>query len=157
MKEEGMNLKRKWLPVFLVALLLVSGFIIYNYVVTNAKPPMPSVEAGGNIQIPVKQGSYCWNGLINGECVDMVEPFMMNDKKIITVKPEEEIKITYSKKPLQQSKSVTIWTENHKEARELKMANGIFLAPLKKGVYGVSTDGNWKQGSASHVFFIRVK
>lgn len=150
-------MKRKWVPVFLVVLLLVSGFIIYNYVVTNAKPPMPSVEAGGNIHIPVKQGSYCWNGLLSGECVDMVEPFMMNDKKIITVKPEEEIKITYSKKPLQLSKSVTLWKKNHEEAHELKMVNGIFLAPLKKGVYGVSTDGNWKRGSSSHVFFIRVK
>ena len=149
-------MKGKWLPIFIVTLLVVLSFFVYNYM--NAKPPMPNVKAEGNINIPVKQGSYCWDGFMSGECVDMVEPFMMSDKKIAYVKPEEEIMITFNKKPLKESKIVTLWTKNKSEPEDaLLMADGIFLAPREQGVYAVSTHGIWKQGSASHVFFIEVR
>jgi hypothetical protein len=149
-------MKGKWLPVFIIALLLSSSFFVYNYM--NAKPRMPKVKAEASINIPVKQGSYCWDGFLSGECVDMVEPFMMSDKKIIQVKPEEEITITYNRKPLKESKSVTLWTKNKSESEDaLLMAGGIFLAPRDQGVYAVNTHGIWKHGSASHVFFIEVR
>ncbi|MDN4073077.1 hypothetical protein [Fictibacillus terranigra] len=149
-------MKGKWLPVLIIALLLLSSFFVYNY--KNAKPPMPKVIAEGSINIPVKQGSYCWDGFLSGECVDMVEPFMMSDKKIIHVKPKEEIRITYNRKPIKESKSVTLWTKNKSEPEEaLPMAGGVFLAPRDQGVYAVNTHGIWKQGSASHVFFIKVR
>jgi hypothetical protein len=149
-------MKEKRIPVYIIVLLLLSSFFVYNYL--NAKLPMPNVRAEGNINIPVKQGSYCWDGFMSGECADMVEPFMMSDKKIAHVKPEEEITITYDRKPLKESKIVTLWTKNKSEPEDaLLMVGGIFIAPREQGVYAVSTHGFWKQGSASHVFFIEVR
>jgi hypothetical protein len=131
-------------------------FIIYNFM--NAKPPLPSVKSGGDKHVPVQQGSYCWERFMGGSCVDTVEPFMMNDIKIVPVKPEEEITITFQKKPLEKMKTVSLWKKGSDVPKvAYMMSDDIFLAPLEKGVYAISTYNLWDRGSASHVFFIEVR
>jgi hypothetical protein len=149
-------MKGKWMFISIVVFLLLTGFIVYNFM--NAKPPMPNVKSEGNENVPVLQGSYCWKGFMSASCVDMVEPFMMNDIKIVPVKPEEEITITFKKEPLKEMKTVEIWKKgsNDSEAASM-MAGNIILAPLEKGVYAISTHNYWKRGSSSQVFFIEVR
>ncbi|MBH0157275.1 hypothetical protein IHV10_12915 [Fictibacillus sp. 5RED26] len=147
--------KKKVLPLVLT-FLLISGF--FTYYIMNAKPPTASAKTEANVTIPVKQGSYCWDGFLNGECRDMVEPFMMNDIEPITVAPSEKITISYNRKPIKVSKEVMVWSKSQSDSKRVKLLeDGTFVAPQDSGTYAVSTDGNWKRGSASHVFFITVK
>jgi hypothetical protein len=149
-------MKGKWMLVFIVVFLLLTGFIIYNFM--NAKPPIPSVKSEGNKHVPVQQGSYCWERFMGGSCVDMVEPFMMNDIKIVPVKSEEEITISFKKKPLEKMKTVSLWKKGSDVPKVASMmSDDIFLAPLEEGVYAISTYNLWDRGSASHVFFIEVR
>jgi hypothetical protein len=150
-------MKGKRSAVFIIVFLLLSSFFVYNFI--NAMLPMPKVKAEGNTTIPVKQGSYCWDGFLSNGCVDMVEPFMMmSDEKLIHVKPKEEITIIYNRNPLKEPKTVTLWTKNKSEPKgALLKTGGILQAPREKGIYAVSTHGIWKRGSVSHVFFIEVR
>lgn len=147
---------KKGLLGLVLVFLLISGF--FTYYILNAKPPSASAKTETNITIPVKQGSYCWDGFLNGECRDMVEPFMMNDIEAVTVAPGEKITISYNRKPVKVSKEVMVWSKSQSGSKSVNLLeDGTFVAPQASGTYAVSTDGNWKRGSASHVFFIKVK
>jgi hypothetical protein len=88
----------------------------------------------------------------------MVEPFMMNDIEAVTVAPNEKIIISYNRKPVKVSKAVLVWSKSQSNSKSVDLLeDGTFVAPQESGTYAVSTDGNWKRGSASHVLFIRVK
>ncbi|WP_137789210.1 hypothetical protein [Bacillus sp. E(2018)] len=147
--------KKKVLPLVLT-FLLISGF--FTYYIMNAKPPTASAKTATNVMIPVKQSSYCWDGFLSGGCADYAEPFMMNDIEPVTVAPSEKITISYNRKPIKVSKEVMVWSKSQSDSKSVKLlVNGTFVAPQESGTYAVSTDGNWKRGSASHVFFITVK
>ncbi|MED1863826.1 hypothetical protein P4V41_10220 [Fictibacillus nanhaiensis] len=139
-----------------LAFLLISSF--FTYYIMNAKPPTASAITETNASIPVKQGSYCWDGFLSGECRDMVEPFMMNDIEAVTVAPGENITVSYNRKPIKVSKEVSIWLKGQSDSEsETLLEDGTFVAPQESGIYAVSTYGNWKRGSASYVFYIKVK
>ncbi|MBH0168233.1 hypothetical protein [Fictibacillus sp. 18YEL24] len=146
---------KKGLIGLVLTLILISGF--FTYYILNAKPPSASAITEANITIPVKQGSYCWDGFLNGECKDMVEPFMMNDIEPVTVAPREKIEISYNRKPVKISKEVMVWSKSQSDPKSVNLEDGTIVAPQESGTYAVSTYGNWKRGSASHVFFIKVK
>ncbi|WP_144699667.1 hypothetical protein [Fictibacillus phosphorivorans] len=146
---------KKGLIGLVLTLILISGF--FTYYILNAKPPSASAKTETNITIPVKQGSYCWDGFLNGECRDMVEPFMMNDIEPVTVAPGEKIEISYNRKPVKISKEVMVWFKSQSDPKSVNLEDGTIVAPQESGTYAVSTHGNWKRGSASHVFFIKVK
>ncbi|MGM0807074.1 MAG: hypothetical protein ACQET8_20245 [Bacillota bacterium] len=146
---------KKGLIGLVLTLILISGF--FTYYILNAKPPSASAITEANITIPVKQGSYCWDGFLNGECRDMVEPFMMNDIEPVTVAPGEKIEISYNRKPVKISKEVMVWSKSQSDPKSVNLEDGTIVAPQESGTYAVSTHGNWKRGSASHVFFIKVK
>lgn len=145
---------KKGLIGLVLTLILISGF--FTYYILNAKPPAASAKTETNITIPVKQGSYCWDGFLNGGCKDMVEPFMMNDIEPVIVAPGEKIEISYNRKPVKVSKEVMVWSKSQSDSKSVDLEDGTFVAPQQSGTYAVSTHGNWKRGSASHVFFIKV-
>ncbi|ANC77516.1 hypothetical protein ABE65_012195 [Fictibacillus phosphorivorans] len=147
--------KKRVLPLVLT-FLLISGF--FTYYIINAKPPVASAKTEANIAIPVKQSSYCWDGFLNGECVDYAEPFMMNEIKAITVSPGENIAISYNRKPIKVLEEVRVWKKGQSDSETAILLKGdIFVAPTESGTYAVSTHGTWKRGSSSQVFFIKVK
>jgi hypothetical protein len=153
---QGGKMKNKQLTVFFVLVLLLTGFIGYSLI--NRNPPMPSVKTEGNNDVPVRQGSYCWSGILNGKCVDMVEPFMMSNRKAVPVVPGEKITITFNKVPREKSETISTWKEGADGPEDVPLLNGnTYLAPNEKGVYAISTDNVWRRGSASHLFFIEVR
>ncbi|MET3728215.1 hypothetical protein ABID52_001796 [Fictibacillus halophilus] len=147
---------RKGVLTLVLAFLLIAAF--FTYYIMNAKPPSASAKTETNRTIPTKQSTYCWDGFLSGECVDYAEPFMMNEIKAVSVSPGEKIAISYKRKPITVSKEVSVWTEGKSESKTVTLLDGdIYVAPSESGTYAISTNGTWKRGSSSQVFFIRVK
>ena len=57
----------------LISLIAVVVLVVGIYFVFNLKPPKPTITIENNT-VEVAQGSYCWGGLINVQCVDMIPP-----------------------------------------------------------------------------------
>lgn len=62
-------------------------------------PPKPVVLSEDK-EVPIVQGSYCWQGFINNRCVDKIPPpEIIANKKIVpfSVTPQSEINILFKK------------------------------------------------------------
>lgn len=68
----------------------------------NAGPPTPVILSEGK-KVPFVQGTYCWQNIINNECVDKIPPpEIIANKNIVpfSVSPQSEIKISLKEFPI---------------------------------------------------------
>ena len=145
---------KKVLIFLLVAVVLVGGV----YAVINLKPPKPIITIE-NKTVEVAQGSYCWRGLINGQCVDMISPpdiINHHELKPVRVSPGAELKIDFNRKPLENSLNASIWFSNDK-IENVPLNDNVLLVPKETGVYIYNVSAHWEKGSAGYVFVIEVK
>ena len=145
---------KKVLISLLAVVVLVGGI----YFSSNSKPPKPVITIE-NKTVEVAQGSYCWNGLINAKCVDMISPpdiIKHHELKPVVVSPGTELKIEFKRKPLENTLNASIWFSND-EIENTPLNDNVLLEQKEKGVYIYSVSAYWEKGSSSYVFAIEVK
>ncbi|MGE7021457.1 hypothetical protein [Solibacillus cecembensis] len=142
-------------------MLIIIGLImigIFFFEPFRSEPPTPNVTIG-DVDIPTTQGSFCWHGLLSGQCIDKIytSPLDMADEhKPTGVSPNEEISITFKKEPLEGTMVVEqLVDENNKIDIEVK--NDIIKVPKEKGVYAYYVIANWERGNGNYAFSIEVK
>ncbi len=142
----------------LISLLIVVVLVGGIYFVCNIKPPKPTITIENNI-VEVAQGSYCWGGLFNVQCVDKISPpnIIKHQKlKPVVVSPGAELKIEFNRKPLEKTMSASIWFNKNK-MEYVRLYDNVLIVPKEKGVYIYSVSAHWEKGSSSYVFVIEVK
>ena len=147
---------KKVLISFLVVVVVVLVFGI-NFVF-NLKPPKPTITIENNT-VEVAQGSYCWRGLINAQCVDMISPpdiIKHHGLKPVVVSPGAELKIEFNRKPQENTLAASIWFNND-EVENVSLNDNVLLVPKEKGIYIYSVSAHWEKGSSSYAFVIEVK
>ncbi|MFC5602781.1 hypothetical protein [Sporosarcina koreensis] len=142
----------------LISLLAVVVLIAGVYIVSNLKPPKPNITIEDNT-VEVAQGSYCWGGLISGQCVDMISPpelIKHHELKPVAVSPGAELKIEFNRKPLENTLVASIWFSND-EVEDAPLNDNVLVVPQEKGVYIYSVSARWEKGSSGYAFVIEVK
>ncbi len=145
---------KKVLISLLAVVVLVGGI----YFAFNLKPPKPIITIE-NKTVEVAQGSYCWHGLINVQCVDKISPpdiIKHYELKPVVVSPGAELKIEFKRKPLENTLNASTWFSNN-EIENAPLNENVLLVPKEKGVYIYSVSAYWEKGSSSYVFVIEVK
>jgi hypothetical protein len=146
---------KKIIALIIIGLML-TGILIFEPFRTE--PPTPIVTAGNN-KIKTTQGSYCWGGLLRGQCVDKIysSPIdMANQHKSTAVSPNEKIKIEFKKDPIDGTIEVEQWI-NKENIEKIEVINDSFLAPKEKGIYVYYLRATWKQGDGNYAFRVEVK
>ncbi|MGI2328926.1 hypothetical protein [Planococcus sp. YIM B11945] len=142
--------------LFIAIGLIVIGIIIFEPF--RSAPPSPEVSTE-NTGIPLTQGSYCWMGLLRGQCVDYVytTPMEMAQKHNPTiVSPNEEVTIDFKKKPISKTLQVNQWIDEN-NVQAIQIENDVIRAPNEKGIYIYHVVANWKQGDGNWAFSIEVE
>ncbi|MEK4080541.1 hypothetical protein [Solibacillus sp. FSL K6-1126] len=145
----------KKILISLLAVVVLVGGIYFG---SNLKPPKPTITIENNT-VKVAQGSYCWRGLINAQCVDMISPpdiIKHHELKPVIVSPEAELKIDFNRKPLENTLTASLWLSNG-ETENAPLNDNVLVVPKEKGVYIYSVSANWEKGSSGYVFVIEVK
>ena len=149
-----MGLIRKISVLIFIGLIVIAILIFEPF---RSEPPTPSVTIG-DVDIPTTQGSFCWKGLISGQCVDKIyaSPLeMAAEHKPTVVSSNEEVTIKFKKAPLGKL-VVTQWVgENN--TKSITVKNDKIKVPKEKGIYVYSVIANWEKGSGSYAFSIEVK
>ena len=148
---------KKTLAILLVLVMFVIG--VYGLIdQMSPKPPLPSVTVEGE-KVTTVQGSYCWSGYFNSQCVDMISPpELIKEKgiKSVSVPPQSRLKIEFKNAPIRNTLGVNKWEKNGK-VKNIYIKNNILTAPKEKGVYLYDIFARWEKGSSSYVFVIEVK
>lgn len=142
----------------LISLLAVAVLVGGLYFASNSEPPKPVITIE-NKTVKVAQGSYCWNGFINAQCVDKISPpdlIKHHEIKTVVVSPGAELKIKFNRKPLENTLNASIWFSNN-EVENAPLNENVLTVPKEKGVYIYSISAYWEKGSSSYVFIIEVK
>ncbi|PFA66742.1 hypothetical protein CN378_13545 [Bacillus sp. AFS015802] len=137
----------------IIAVFAIILFIIQPF---RTSPPTPNVTAG-EIFIPTDEGSYCWNGLFSGHCVDKEYSSvvaMAGEEKPTVVSPGEKITVKFNKKP--QKIDAEQWI-GEEEVTRVELKDHMLLVPEQKGVYVYHLVAHWRQGDGSYVFSVEVK
>jgi hypothetical protein len=137
----------------IIAVIAIILFIIQPF---RTAPPTPNVTAG-EVAIPATEGSYCWNGLFSGQCVDKEYSSvvaMAGEEEPTAVSPGEKITVKFKKKP--QKIDAEQWI-GEEQRESVKVKNHTIVVPEKKGVYVYHLVAHWKQGDGSYVFSVEVK
>ncbi|MCH7324066.1 hypothetical protein LZ480_19600 [Solibacillus sp. MA9] len=145
---------KRVLNILLAIIVIVVGF----YFVINFKPPKPSITIE-NKKVEVIQGSYCWGGLIYGQCVDKISPpDMILHKKLkpVVVSPGAKLKIEFNREPHENSLYLSVWMDND-ELEDVLLKDNTYLVSKEKGIYVYSVSAHWKKGSSSYNFLVEVK
>ncbi|KUO50272.1 MAG: hypothetical protein APF76_11210 [Desulfitibacter sp. BRH_c19] len=145
---------KKFLSILSVLVVLIIGV----YFIYTSEPPSPTITVGGK-NIASAQGSYCWRGLLNGKCVDMVSPpeiIRESGLKPIIVSPEAQLKIEFRNKPKENSLGVNIWVSDQ-ETEVVPLNGNVLIVPKEKGVYVYDIFAGWEKGSSSYAFVIEVQ
>lgn len=145
----------KFFRIIIVIVILVIG-IYFSLSFINSGPPSPKITAGKK-DIPIAQGSYCWNSLFNRRCVDMVSPLEIikhEGLKPVAVSPKTKLKIEFRNEPKKNTLGANIWIKNKTE--NVKLNDQILTVPEEKGVYVYDIYAYWKKGSSSYAFVIEV-
>ena len=150
----GLGIIRKIFLLIFIGLIVIAILIFEPF---RSEPPTPSVTIG-DVDIPTTQGSFCWKGLISGQCVDKIytSPLeMAAEHKPTVVSSNEEVTIKFKKAPLGKL-VVTQWVgENN--TKSIIVKNDKFKVPKEKGIYVYHVTANWEKGSGSYAFSIEVK
>lgn len=146
-------MKRIVVPLVIIIVLGVVSYLLFNN-----NPPDPIVTVKGD-KIEVVQGSYCWRGFINAECVDMISPpdiIKHEELKPFVVSPGEKMLIEFKKEPKKNTLVVNIWI-NNEETESVSISDNVLLAPKEKGIYVYDVSARWERGSSSYAFVIVVE
>ena len=149
-------MKRGAYTIVVIVALVIGTYVFMN--VWHSKPPNPMITADGK-QVKVEQGSYCWAGLINGECVDMISPPEIVAEHSITpvkVSPGAEVKIEFAYKPDKHTIGANRWI-NRSESEGVSVHHNVFKIPKEEGVYIYDVHAAWDEGSSSYVFAVEVE
>ncbi|WP_409304912.1 hypothetical protein [Peribacillus sp. SCS-155] len=149
-------MKKTILRVGLVGLILFGLYIGEGLL--QGEPPQPAVKADGKF-IRVYLGSYCWNSMLNGRCVDTIGPvgiIQHHQAKPMSISPGTTITLEYGKKPNKGSVGANRWSPDN-ESETVSLKGNSFTAPNEKGTYVYDVSASWEKGSASHVFVVKVK
>ena len=141
--------------ISLLALVLLVGGIYFGF---NRKPPKPTITIENKI-VEVAQGSYCWRGPMNAQCVGMISPpdiIKHHELTPVVVSPGAELKIDFNRKPLENTLNASLWLSND-ETENAPLNDKVLVVPKEKGVYIYSISARWEKGSSSYVFVIEVK
>ncbi|WP_147296337.1 hypothetical protein [Halobacillus trueperi] len=144
----------------IIITIIIIGFVIGLFVLkpSRSEPPAPTVTTG-NTEIATTQGSYCWDGLLSGKCVDKVygSPMDMADEhKPTVVSPNEEINIIFQKESMPETLEVEKWTgEGNRE--DIVVKNNSIAAPKEKGLYVYLISADWDEGDGNYAFSVEVK
>ncbi|KOP80252.1 hypothetical protein AMS59_02315 [Lysinibacillus sp. FJAT-14745] len=144
------------LKIKIISIIFIIVFV-WMIMLLNAGPPKPTVLSEGK-EVPIVQGTYCWQNIINNECVDKVPPpEIIANKKIVpfSVPPRSEIKISFKKPPID-GIEVDKWYSSD-EIELVKVNDNVFSVPKEKGTYIYSISGRWDKGNSSYIFAIEVK
>jgi len=139
-----------------IILIVVACVFLANRFITFG-PPSPSVIVE-DMDVPTIQGSYCWSGLINSKCVDMIAPSELlasKELKPIQVPPQSNIKIQFKKQPKPGSLGANLWI--HGTPQTVNVKDSQFTAPKEPGVYVYDIYAAWEKGASSYAFMIEVK
>ncbi|QGQ98047.1 hypothetical protein EHS13_25710 [Paenibacillus psychroresistens] len=142
---------------FLVLVVLIVG-VYFIFKLFSSEPPSPTISVGDKI-ISSAQGSYCWRGLLNAKCVDMVSPpeiIKMAGLKPIVVSPEAQLKIKFRNQPKKNTMGVNRWISDEK-VEEAHLNGNILTLPKEKGVYIYDIFAYWNKGSSSYVFVVEIQ
>lgn len=152
------------LIVVVVGVMVSAGYLTFHdkpvseKVYENSLPKL-TVTAHDR-KVEVVQGSYCWGYMGTSKCVDMIGPpelIKHHNIKPTVVKPGEEIRIKYNKKPQNGDVNVDIWHEDIDQTKNAFDKDKKIHAPKEEGVYVYVASSRWKQGSSSQVFAIEVQ
>lgn len=149
-------MKKSLITLIVLVLLGVGIYFIFGLINTNLPEPTITVEGK---KVEVAQGSYCWNGLINSGCVDMISPpgiIEHQGLKSVVVSPASELKIEFEKEPSANTLGVNRWL-NDNEVEDVSLNNNVLIAPKEKGVYIYDVNASWEKGNSSYVFVIEVR
>ena len=144
-----------------ISVLILIGFIVIGILIFEpfrSEPPTPSVTIG-DVSIHTTQGSFCWKGLISGQCVDKIyaSPLeMAAEHKPTVVSSNEEVTIKFRKAPLEGTIVVTQWVDKN-NTQSITMKNNKIKVPKEKGIYVYHVTANWEKGNGSYAFSIEVK
>jgi hypothetical protein len=150
---------KKYLAITILVILVglgIGGYLFLGQ--SSSEPPTPTITAGNN-KIAVAQGSYCWNGLYSGKCVDMAAPpeiIKIKDLKPVVVSPENQLKIKFTNEPNKNTLGANRWISND-DSETVQIKNNVITAPKEKGIYVYDIFARWKNGSSSYVFVIEVQ
>ncbi|CAN7550073.1 hypothetical protein [Rossellomorea sp. LjRoot5] len=145
---------KKWLAIGNI--LAVVGIVFFIIQPFQTAPPTPNVTAG-EVSIPTTKGSYCWDGLLSGGCVDKAYSSvvaMAGEDQPTPVSPGEEITVTFKKKPQQIGAEKWVGEE---QVESVNIKNHTIVVPDQKGIYVYHLVAHWKQGDGSYVFSVEVK
>lgn len=137
-------------------ILAVIGVVLFIIQPFRTTPPTANVTAG-EVAIPTTEGSFCWDGLFSGQCVDKEYgsiTAMAEEYKPTVVSPEGKIKVTFDKKP--KTVEVEQWI-GEEQVSKVEMKDHFLVVPKEKGVYVYHLMANWKRGDGSYVFSVEVK
>ncbi|KOS60178.1 hypothetical protein FJQ98_10885 [Lysinibacillus agricola] len=144
------------LKMKIISILFIFAFV-WIIMLLNAGPSKPIVMSESE-NIPILQGTYCWEKLIEVECVDKIPPteIIANNKIVpFPVSPQSAIKINFKKQPIDE---IEVEIENLGESKQVKVeGNVMFLLHQKRRGLIYSISGRWDKGSASYIFAIEVK
>lgn len=124
----------------------------------RSEPPTPNVTIG-NVNLPTTQGSYCWRGLLLGQCKDMAYTSLFemgNTHNPTVVSPNERINIEFKRKPIAGTLKVAQWVDDD-TSQNVKMKNSSISVPKEKGVYVYHLVANWERGRGTYAFSVEVK
>jgi len=151
MKKRTVILGSIVVALIVVSILLKSSFF-------SSHPPTPIVSVN-KLSIPVTEGSYCWNSLLSGSCVDkaFASPWEMGHKQEpVEVSPKQYMNLFFDKKPQQGSLSVFQYT-NDTDSTRVHVKDGNIVLPSKKGTYVYSISARWEKGDGHYTVAVRVK
>lgn len=141
----------------LIATLVVVIFICTIIFFSNSPPKLTITTESKEIE--VVQGSYCWKGLIQGECIDKISPtdlIKQHELKPTIVSFDEKIKLKFKRKPIENTLNAAIFFNND-EIEKVPLDGNILTVRKEKGIYIYSISANWEKGSSSYIFIIEVK
>lgn len=147
----------KFLKIFLIIVVLAISFFLFFRPI-NFGPPSPSISAG-DIFVPTAQGSYCWDGLFNSRCVDMISPIGIIEHQELEptiIQPNSRLLIQFKNKPKKGSLGANLWN-SEEQAENVKLTGNAIVAPSEKGIYVYDIHAVWEKGTSSYVFVIEVK
>ena len=136
-----------------VALIAIILFMIKPF---EASPPT-AIATAGDVAIPVTEGSYCWNGLFSGQCVDKEYGSIVamgEEYKPTVVSPGEEIRVTFDQKP--KAVDAEQWL-GEEQVQRVELKDHTIVAPEQKGIYVYHLVAHWKKGDGSFAFSVEVK
>ncbi|MCR8849373.1 hypothetical protein NQ095_13205 [Rossellomorea sp. SC111] len=137
----------------IIAVIAIIVFMIKPF---QTSPPTAIVTAG-EVAIPTTQGSYCWDGLFSGHCVDKAYGSIVamgEEYKPTAVSPGEKIKVTFNKKPKKVEAEQWIGEE---QVKRVELKNHTIMVPDRKGIYMYHLVAHWKQGDGSYAFSVEVR